>query len=88
MACGKPVVCCELRNGVTWVNRNGETGLVVERGDASALASAIDRLAGDVALRRKLGEQARRWAMATFTTEAMARGTLAVYKAVLDERRP
>jgi rhamnosyl/mannosyltransferase len=86
MACARPVVCCELGNGVTWVNRHGETGLVVERGNPSTLAAAIDQLASDDALRRKLGEQGRRWAMATFTTEAMARGTLAVYKSVLDAR--
>lgn len=83
MACGKPVVCCELNNGVTWVNRDGVTGLVVPAADPSALASAIERLADDAELRQRLGAQARDWAMRTFTTEAMARQTRDVYRAVL-----
>jgi glycosyltransferase involved in cell wall biosynthesis len=83
MAAGRPVVCCELNNGVTWVNRHGETGLVVPPGDASALAGALRRLASERDLRIRLGEQARARVMQEFTTEAMAGGTLAVYKQVL-----
>ena len=33
MASGRPVVCCELGNGVTWVNQDGVTGLVVPPAD-------------------------------------------------------
>lgn len=83
MAAGRPVVCCELHNGVNWVNRDGETGLVVPPGDAPALAVALRRLANDRELRQRLGEQARARVLQEFTTEAMARGTLEVYKQVL-----
>jgi glycosyltransferase involved in cell wall biosynthesis len=38
---------------------DGETGLVVEEGDREALARSLDRLAGDGALRRRLGTNAR-----------------------------
>lgn len=51
--------------------RHGETGLVVPPGDAPALAHAITRLLGDVALRERLGQAARR-AVAGYTYEAMA----------------
>src|SRR5258708_6804006 len=87
MACGKPVVCCELHNGVTWVNRDGVTGLVVPPADSKALAAALARLGGDAALRARLGEQGRARALAEFTTEAMCRGTLRVYQQVLGSRR-
>ncbi len=87
MACGKPVVCCELHNGVTWVNRDGVTGLVVPPADGKALAAALARLGGDAALRARLGEQGRARALAEFTTEAMCRGTLRVYQQVLGSRR-
>lgn len=87
MASGKPVVCCELGNGVTWVNQHGVTGLVVPPADSAALAAAISRLGDDPALRHKLGGQARDRALREFTTEAMARGTLAVYRQVLQPRR-
>ena len=83
MASGRPVVCCELHNGVTWVNRHGETGLVVPPGDAPALAVALRRLANDRDLRMRLGDQARARVLQDFTTELMARGTLEVYKQVL-----
>lgn len=83
MACGKPVVCCELGNGVNWVNRDGETGLTVPPADAAALADALARLQRDPDLRARLGEQGRRRAWGEFTSAAMARGTLAVYREVL-----
>jgi rhamnosyl/mannosyltransferase len=83
MAAGRPVVCCELHNGVTWVNRDGVTGIVVPPADSVALAQALRRLAADPRLRERLGVQARERALAEFTTDAMARGTLAVYRKVL-----
>jgi len=83
MAAARPVVCCELHNGVTWVNRDGVTGLVVPPADPAALASALRRLAADRELRARLGAQARERALAHFTSEAMARGTLEVYRKVL-----
>ena len=83
MASGRPVVCCELHNGVTWVNQDGITGLVVPPADPAALAGALSHLAREPGLRARLGEQGRRRAFSVFTVEAMARGTLAVYRAVL-----
>jgi glycosyltransferase involved in cell wall biosynthesis len=83
MACAKPVVCCELNNGVTWVNRDGQTGLVVPPADANALAAALSRLLLDASLRSRLGEAGRRRAFAEFTSAAMAKATLAVYREVL-----
>jgi rhamnosyl/mannosyltransferase len=83
MACGKPVLCCQLNNGVNWVNRDGETGLAVPPADPAALAGALEQLRGDGALRARLGEEGRRRAYSVFSAEAMARGTLAVYREVL-----
>ncbi len=83
MACGKPVVCCQLDNGVNWVNRDGETGFAVPPADPAALAAALARLQQDAALRARLGEAGRRRAFGEFTSEAMARATLSVYREVL-----
>ena len=83
MASGKPVVCCELHNGVTWVNQDGITGLVVPPADPAALAAALAKLARETALRARLGEQGRTRAFSVFTLEAMARGTLSVYRRVM-----
>lgn len=61
MAAGLPMVSTDIpRSGVPYVNRDGETGLIVKPGDARALAAAMLRLVDDEALRRKLSEGALR----------------------------
>jgi rhamnosyl/mannosyltransferase len=81
-ASGTPVVSTDLPTGVPWVNPDGETGLVVPPGDASALAGALRNLLSDEGLRARMGAQARARALATFGVEAMVDGTLAVYDEV------
>jgi rhamnosyl/mannosyltransferase len=86
MACGKPVVSTDLRTGVPWVNRHGETGLIVPPGDAEALALALSTLLADGGLRQRLGEAARRRVEADFTVDAMRTKAAALYGEVLVER--
>jgi rhamnosyl/mannosyltransferase len=59
MASGKPVISTSVPSGVSWVNQDERTGLVVRAGDAEALGGAIDRLMGDAALRARLGAAGR-----------------------------
>jgi rhamnosyl/mannosyltransferase len=88
MACGKPVVCCELHNGVTWVNQHGVTGLVVPPRDPSALAAALGRLLNDVWLRQSLGHAAFERVTREFSLTRMREGTLEVYHTVLGVSQP
>lgn len=83
MASGKPVISTRLPTGVSWVNRHGVTGLLVPPADAEALADAMNRLLEDDALRRRMGEAARRYAHARFTRQRMARRILSLYEDVL-----
>ena len=83
MAAGLPVVCTELGTGTTFVNRDGETGLVVPPGDAVALAAALNRLIGDEALRGRLAEGARCRARELFSREAMMAGVREAYARAL-----
>jgi len=83
MASSKPVVCCQLHNGVTWVNQDGITGLVVPPADPDALAAAFSMLMREPGLCTRLGKQGRARAFGVFTLEAMTHGTLAVYRTVL-----
>lgn len=53
------------------------TGLLFEPGDASGLAGALERLVGDAALRRRLGEAARAHVGVRFTIEEMTERFLA-----------
>jgi len=69
---GRPVIASAAVGAVAGgLVRDGENGLVVPPGDARALASAIDRVLGDPALRARLGAAARR-DIAPYTYDAMA----------------
>jgi rhamnosyl/mannosyltransferase len=83
MTCGKPVVSTNLRSGVPWVNRHDETGIVVEPGDADALASALNRLLHDAPLRERMGKAGQARVLRDFTLEAMASSTASLYRKVV-----
>ena len=83
MSCGKPVVCTELGTGTSFVNVDGVTGRVVPPRDAAALATAINALLGDEAMRRAMGARARERAQQEFSLETMVERVLAVYGEVL-----
>lgn len=82
MACGKPTVVCELGNGVNYLNRQGETSLVVPPKDVPALAAALDALALDAGLRQRMGRAASAWVRSEFSLDAMKQGTLEVYQSL------
>lgn len=72
MASGKPVISTDLPSGVPWVNRHGETGVIVPPGDVAALRAAIEQLAADGELRASLGGAGKARVTRDFTLEAMA----------------
>ena len=83
MACGKPVICTELSTGTSYVNIDGQTGLVVPPRDPSALAGAIQRLLADPGLREEMGRRARERVAQEFTLQKMVDRILALYEALL-----
>lgn len=83
MAAGRPVVSTRLGNGVDLVNRDGETGLTVEPGNAGALAGALGELLDDPERARMLGSRGRQRAFAEYGLGQMAERTLETYRAVL-----
>lgn len=58
MALGLPALSFDCPSGPSEIIRDGENGLLVESGNIDALASAMERLAGDIELRRKLSSNA------------------------------
>jgi len=72
MASGTPVISTNVESGVPWVNRHGETGLVVTPGDVFALRRAIETLLADGPLRSKLGASGIERVRADFTLDLMA----------------
>jgi glycosyltransferase involved in cell wall biosynthesis len=69
LACSKPAVSTRLGTGTSFVNLDGETGIVVEPRDPGALADAINRLLGDDELRRRLGANGTERARTLFSKE-------------------
>ena len=88
MACGKPVVCCRLNNGVNYLNLDGETGLAVPPRDAAALAAALNRLGADPRLRESLGARGRSRARTEYSLGRMREAILRVYDEALRAARP
>jgi len=82
MGCEAPVVATDA-GGLPEVVENGVTGYVVPKGDAAALAVAIDRLLADDALRRKMGEAGRIRALGRFDWDLSVKQFEAVYASVL-----
>ena len=79
MACGTPVVSTELGTGTSWLNVDGETGLVVPPNDAAALAAALRSLLGDPPRARDMGQAAMRRVSEKFTKHAMIEVLTQVY---------
>jgi glycosyltransferase involved in cell wall biosynthesis len=72
-ACATPVVASN-SPGIRESVRDGETGYLVPHGDVSAMAAALDRIAGSRELVDRLGSAARQFAE-TFTWERAAEET-------------
>ncbi|HSW31588.1 MAG TPA: glycosyltransferase [Longimicrobiales bacterium] len=68
MAAGLPVVSTP-RAAIPDMVRDGETGLLVAEGSVDELAAALDRLARDPSLRRRMGEAGRALHAECFTRE-------------------
>lgn len=71
MASGKPIVSTR-RGGPSETIVEGETGFLVDAGDAPALAERVIRLLRDPVLRQRLGEAGRARVEAQFSAQAMA----------------
>jgi glycosyltransferase involved in cell wall biosynthesis len=71
MAAGLPVVGWRAGN-LPYLAEDGREGLLLEPGDVAGLARSLERLANDEALRRRLGEAARRRALGRPTWDESA----------------
>lgn len=76
---GKPMISAEIGTGTSYINVDGETGLVVPPSDALALREAMRTLWENPALAATMGKraEARYWEL--FTAERMATNYTALY---------
>jgi glycosyltransferase involved in cell wall biosynthesis len=85
-ACARPLIVTDVP-GCRHFVRDGIEGLIVPPGDAPALAEALARLAGDAALRRRLGEAARAKVLAGYTEAAVEHQIEGAYRALAQRRQ-
>ncbi|AVR95095.1 glycosyltransferase family 4 protein [Pseudoduganella armeniaca] len=76
---GKPMISSEIGTGTTYINSDGETGLVVPPSDPDAFAAAMRKLWEDPQLAADMGRraEARYWQL--FAAEKMAQDYLDLY---------
>lgn len=82
MAEGLPVVATRIE-GIPEVVRDGDDGLLVEPGDAAAMAAALRRFLRGEADATRMGERARQRQREQFSDVVMAARVAAVYREVL-----
>jgi glycosyltransferase involved in cell wall biosynthesis len=83
-ACGRPLLASDVP-GCREIAIHNETGLLVPPRDPAALADAMQALAGDAQLRRRLGECAREVVCSNFTIEHVSAQTIQIYRDLLAE---
>jgi rhamnosyl/mannosyltransferase len=85
MASGCPVINTSVpHSGVSWVSRDGESGLTIPVGDSEALAAASRRFLDEPELRDQLCSVAVARARCEFDDGVMARRSLELYAQAID----
>jgi glycosyltransferase involved in cell wall biosynthesis len=84
--CGKPMISCELGTGTSYVNKAGETGLVIPPSDPARLAEAINRFVESPVEAANWGQAARDRYVRLFTADRMGKSYADLYHH-LDSRR-
>lgn len=83
----KPMICCEIGTGTSYINMDGVTGLVVPPEDPQALRAAMRRLADDPAMAQSMGDAARARFETLFSARRMAQSYQAIYRELVSARR-
>ncbi|WER45188.1 glycosyltransferase [Cupriavidus sp. WKF15] len=83
---GKPMVCCEVGSGTSFVNEHGVTGLVVPPEAPVELAAALRRLLADSESAAKMGEAARERYLRLFSGAALGKAYDDLYRKVAQTR--
>lgn len=80
---GRPLITTEVGTGTSYVNIDGETGLVVNPGSAGAFREAMDRLWADEKLAAAMGRNARIRFEVEFNGESPGRRYLKLYEELI-----
>lgn len=84
---GKPLISSEIGTGTTYINIDGETGLVVPPSDPPALRHAMKTLWDNPELANQMGQRAQQRYEQLFTSECMTQAYVDLYQNVIEERK-
>jgi len=79
---GKPLICCQIQTGTTFINCHGETGLVVPPSDSQALGVAMQSLWDDPGMAIAMGRAARQRYLKYFTADVMTESYCKIYREI------
>ncbi|MGY6251898.1 glycosyltransferase [Paraburkholderia caledonica] len=79
---GKPMICCEVGSGTSYVNEDGVTGHVVPPEQPKRLAAAIETMLTDAELAARMGVAARQRYERLFSADALGEAYSALYREV------
>ncbi|MDN3988216.1 glycosyltransferase [Zwartia vadi] len=80
---GLPMISCEIGTGTSYVNRDNQTGLVVEPSDPVAFRTALDIFWENPEKTKHWGEGALKRYLEKFRAQTMAERYIETYKSVL-----
>ncbi|MGZ8316651.1 MAG: glycosyltransferase family 4 protein [Telluria sp.] len=83
---GKPMISSEIGTGTTYINVDGDTGLVVPPSDPQALGAAMKTLWDNPALAADMGKRAEARYHELFTSSQMASSYTALYHELVARR--
>ncbi len=80
----KPIISTNIKgSGISWVNQNNITGLIVQPKDSIALAEAINKILNNKDLREKFGENGRKRFEKEFNITTISQKILNLYKDII-----
>jgi glycosyltransferase involved in cell wall biosynthesis len=78
-----PIISCEIGTGTSYVNINGETGIVVPPSDPLALAGALNQIAACSITQDRMGRAARNRFEQKFTAQRMVDSYVDLYQTLV-----
>jgi len=85
MCFSKPVISTDINgSGVSWVNQDGRTGIIVKPKDTQAMRNGINALIGDPEMSKTMGDNGRRRLIETFHISGVGNSILDVYNELID----
>lgn len=84
---GKPLLSSEIGTGTSFINIDGETGIVVKPGNSMALRNAMDYLWNNPKEAATMGQNAEKRYWKLFTGKDMAQSYVNLYRRLIDSNR-